>query len=242
MTKFFRFQRYGVAGVLLSLLLVTQASAASSMHLASDWASVHALYGDQIAFDVWRNGTLVGEQTVSFSEKDGGLFADIDFHLKIEALYITFYKMRYQSRSLWRDGKLVMLSTDTDRNGKVTKVEARADGTMLKGDGPKGSFEAPLGIFPTDHWNAGVKSSTQLVNTITGSINKVRLVPLGVETVQTERGPVKATHYKYEGEIQNDVWYDADGRWVAMKFKGDDGSLIEFRCRKCSADKSKSPS
>jgi hypothetical protein len=44
---------------------------------------------------------------------------------------------------------------------------------------------------------------------------------------------VEATHYKYEGEIQNDVWYDAEGRWVRMKFLGDDGSAIEFRCRKC---------
>lgn len=207
---------------------------------ATDFASVRALYGERISFDVWRNGTLVGAQTVSFSEKDGALFVDIDFQLKIEALYITFYKMRYQSRSLWRDGNLVMLSAKTDRNGEVTEVDAKAESASLKGNGPKGQFAVPLGTYPTDHWNAGVISTTQLINTINGSVNKVRLVRQSVEEVQTERGAIKATHYKYQGEIQNEVWYDADGRWVQMKFNGDDGSLIEFRCRKCFAERSES--
>lgn len=222
-------------------LKVGSAHAADVKGAAADFASVEALYGDHIAFDVWRNGTLVGAQTVSFSDKDGALFVDIDFQLKIEALYITFYKMHYQSRSLWRDGKLGMLSARTDRNGKVTEVSGQAAGASLKGDGPEGPFTVPLGTYPTDHWNAGVIGSSELINTINGSVNKVRLVPQGVETVETERGAIKATHYKYEGEIQNDVWYDAEGRWVRMKFNGDDGSLIEFRCRKCFAGKSGAP-
>ncbi|MDO8290497.1 MAG: DUF6134 family protein [Parvibaculum sp.] len=234
MPRFPRVFRCFAVGLAVFLTLGS-AHAQDVKGIAADFASVRALYGEHISFDVWRNGTLVGAQTVNFSERDGALFVDIDFQLKIEALYITFYKMRYQSRSLWRNGKLVMLSAKTDRNGEVTEVDAQAASTSLKGDGPKGLFAAPLDTYPTDHWNAGVISTTELINTINGSVNKVRLVPQGVEDVQTERGVVKATHYKYEGEIQNEVWYDADGRWVHMKFNGDDGSLIEFRCRKCFA-------
>ena len=207
-----------------------------------DLKSVEALYGNTLSFDVYRNGDLVGYQNVTFSRKNDGLAVDIDFKLTIKALYITFYEMTYRSDSLWKNDELVALDARTDQNGKVTTVKAKAEGGKLVVDGPNGNASAPLGIYPTDHWNAGVIDSTRLVNTINGHINHVRLVRQGEDKVETERGPIEATHYKYTGEIQNDVWYDAEGRWVQMKFKGGDGSTIEFRCRKCFPSRSASAS
>lgn len=209
---------------------------------AGDFKSVAELYGERLSFDVYRNGDLVGYQNVTFAPRDGGLAVDIDFRLTIKALYITFYEMTYASNSLWKNDEMISLKSHTDQNGKVTTVEARADNGKLEVDGPNGKASAPLGIYPTDHWNAGVIDATKLVNTINGHINDVRLVRMGEDKVPTERGPVEATHYKYTGEIQNDVWYDAEGRWVQMQFKGGDGSTIEFRCRKCFPAKSASAS
>ncbi len=216
----------------LTISLISQPSYAVSS-ASGNYAAVHALYGDHIAFDIYRNGDLIGEQTVDFKKAEDGLAVNIDFHLKIKALYITFYKMTYTSKSLWKGDQLVALSTRTDRNGKITTVTADSEKGELVVKGPEGTASAPLGIYPTNHWNAGVIASKQIVNTINGHINDVQLVSKGVEQVQTERGSVAATHYKYEGEIKNDVWYDAQGRWLHMQFLGDDGSLIEFRCRKC---------
>ena len=226
-------------GILFSGVAPTLASQDSNV---GNLKSVAALYGSTLSFDVYRNGDLVGYQNVTFSQKDDALAVDIDFRLTIEALYITFYEMTYTSDSLWKNDELVSLKSRTDQNGKVTTVEARADNGKLEVDGPNGKASAPLGIYPTDHWNAGVIDATKLVNTINGHINDVRLVRKGEDKVPTERGPVEATHYKYTGEIQNDVWYDAEGRWVQMQFKGGDGSTIEFRCRKCFPVKSASAS
>tara|TARA_R110000824_G_scaffold118960_14_gene272176 strand:+ start:311209 stop:311856 length:648 start_codon:yes stop_codon:yes gene_type:complete len=198
-----------------------------------DYDRVRALYGDSILFDVYRDGTRVGSQRVDFEEKDGALAVDINFQLVIKALYITFYKMNYSSDSLWKDGQLVSLSSRTDQNGKVRTVTASLKDGKLVGKGPEGPLSAPLGTYPTDHWNAGVIGSKELVNTINGRVNEVRLVPKGYEQVSTERGPVRAMRYQYEGEIQNEVWYDAEGRWVHMRFLGEDGSVIEFKCAKC---------
>lgn len=220
--------------VVLSCIFVSSLYAIPAQASAStDYSRVHALYGDSIAFDVYRNGSLVGEQTVRFSEQGSSLAVDINFHLEIKALYITFYKMTYSSKSLWQNDKMTSLAARTDRNGTKSIVDAKAKGTVLVGDGPDGDFSTPLGTYPTDHWNAGVIGSTKLINTINGHVNDIRLVAMGQEDITTNRGPVNATHYKYEGEIKNDVWYDQDGRWVHMSFSGDDGSLIEFRCRKC---------
>ena len=227
---------------LFALSFAASPAFASQDSNTGDLKSVEALYGNELSFDVYRNGDLVGYQNVTFSRKNDELAVDIDFRLTIKALFITLYEMTYRSDSLWKNDELVALDAHTDQNGKVTTVKARAEGGKLEVDGPNGKATAPLGIFPTDHWNAGVIDSTKLVNTINGHINNVRLVRQGEGKVETERGPVEATHYKYTGEIQNDVWYDAEGRWVQMRFKGGDGSTIEFRCRKCFPSQSASAS
>jgi geranylgeranyl diphosphate synthase type II len=53
------------------------------------------------------------------------------------------------------------------------------------------------------------------------------------EYVATERGQVPATYYRYTGDLLAELWYDDDGRWVKMRFKGRDGSMIEYVCRRC---------
>lgn len=223
----------GRIAALMALSLMTASPLVASANANPDYNAVHALYGDKIIFDVYRDGTRVGSQRVDFEEKDGALAVDINFQLMIKALYITFYKMDYRSDSIWKDGRLVSLSSRTDQNGKVRTVTASLKDGMLVGNGPDGPLRAPSGTYPTDHWNAGVIGSNKLINTINGRVNDVRLVPKGYEQVPTERGPVKARRYQYEGEIENEVWYDADGRWLHMRFLGEDGSVIEFKCVKC---------
>jgi len=207
----------------------SSAAAPSVAHLST----VRSLYGDSIEFEIFRNDAPVGTHRVTFEDRGGALKVVTDFELEVRALFITFFEMQYRSEALWRDGALVSLTARTNRNGDVVTVEAAADGDTLLGQGPNGPFTADLGIYPTNHWNAGVIGSTQLLNTITGRVNAVRLVPLGLEQVDTAHGVIGATRYRYDGAIDNEVWYDANGRWVQMRFPGEDGSMIELRCRKC---------
>ncbi|WOF72645.1 DUF6134 family protein [Parvibaculaceae bacterium PLY_AMNH_Bact1] len=216
----------------LSAFSVPPHAAASTPDMTEQ---ARALYGDSIAFDIYRNNARIGSHNVTFSDEADGLKVTSSFEMEIGLLFVKLFELQYQSEALWEDGKLVALSATTNRNGDISEVEASATDNALKIDGPNGPQTATMGIYPTNHWNSGVIGSTQLMNTITGKVNDVRLVPLGTERVATNAGMVEATRYKYEGAIQNEVWYDADGRWVAMQFPGDDGSLIELRCRQCVA-------
>ena len=94
-------------------------------------------------------------------------------------------------------------------------------------------FTASVPLFPTNHWNPEVLRQTRVLNTLTGRINRVRIEPQAQETVATEHGDVPATRYAYTGELETEVWYDDAGRWVKMRFKGRDGSTIEYVCRRC---------
>ncbi len=221
------------SGTVLTVLLTCGVAFAGNESDVVERPSVELLYGDSIAFDIIRNGTRVGSHNVAFEQKGDDLSVVTDFQLEVGALFITFFELTYRSEALWRGGQLVSLLARTDQNGDVGTVEAKLADGVLDGQGPNGPFAAPLGTYPTNHWNAGVQNSTQLINTITGRVSDVRLVPLGVEQVQTERGLIEATRFKYDGAIENEVWYDTQGRWVRMQFPGGDGSLIELQCRKC---------
>ena len=51
--------------------------------------------------------------------------------------------------------------------------------------------------------------------------------------VATERGGIPATHHAYTGDLSTEVWYDDAGRWVKMRFEAQDGSTIDYVCRRC---------
>ena len=54
-------------------------------------------------------------------------------------------------------------------------------------------------------------------------MNNVRIEARGQEYVPTEGGDAKAMRYAYTGELETEVWYDQEDRWVKMRFVGKDG-------------------
>jgi len=198
-----------------------------------DVPAVQSLYGDRIEFGIYRNGSAVGQHLVQFDVQGDALRVQTSVQIEVGALFLTLFEFDYQSDALWQDGRLVALDARTNQNGDIAVVQAQAEAGSLKVRGPEGASSTEIGIYPTNHWNAGVIGVDKILNTITGRVSDVQLVPLGVEKVETAHGVIDATRYKYEGAIENEVWYDASGRWVGMQFLGGDGSTIELRCRKC---------
>ncbi|CDO58880.1 hypothetical protein BN1012_Phect666 [Candidatus Phaeomarinobacter ectocarpi] len=202
---------------------------------AASILDIRALYGDRIEFGVYRGGAEIGEHIVQFDEVDDGLRVQTSTNLAVSALFITVYRFEYESDALWQDGTLMSITARTNDGGTVSEIEAEAEGGSLTVTGPNGTDEAPVGIYPTNHWNAGVIGSTRVLDTFTGRISDVDLASKGREQVVTAHGTLDATRYQYSGAIDNEVWYDAEGRWVQMQFKGTDGSTIQLRCRSCKA-------
>ena len=165
------FSASGVIGALVSGFL---AVSSQSPARAASVDEVRSLYGEGIEFGIYRNGSPIGRHSVSFAAEEDGLRVNTDFDLKVGALFVTLYRLDYASEALWRDGKLVALTARTDQNGDVAEVEARAEGDAILVEGPNGPYEAPLTVYPTNHWNAGVIGTDKVINTITGRVADVR--------------------------------------------------------------------
>jgi len=224
------------ATLLIAILLLLSSAASADVRRCPGPGSAddHArrLGTDAIEFDVLRNGKPVGRHVTRFRHEDGYLVVDSEMALSIRFMFIEAYKYRYQSSERWCDGRLVRLKATVDANGEQSETRARATGEEMEIDGPHGRAVAPLGVFSTNHWHAGVLDSRSVINTLTGRVNAVRITRCSTPRPQGE-GPAGASCYDYSGDLSARVWYDADGRWVGLAFDGEDGSRFEYRCTNC---------
>jgi len=191
------------------------------------------LYGNEIHFDVYREGDKVGFHSVGFETDGRNLFVRSSFRVEIDVLFFTAYRYLYQSEAKWVEGKLETLKASVDDDGSAFSLSAVRQGKRMNITSTDGGFSADAPLIPTNHWNANVLGQTRVLNTLTGEVNDVRIEPRARERVATERGHVTATHYAYTGDLNTEVWYDDLGRWVKMRFLGPDGSTIEYVCRRC---------
>lgn len=235
-----------VLAAVIGLLTLPEApnfawSALETCSSANNLKDPISLYGDEIVFSVLRNGDFIGEHRVTFDLDGDRLLVWSRFEARVNLLFITAYEYLYESKSVWRDGCLVELRATTDDNGEKSRVSVRVNTGGLLIEGPSGVTQGTVGLFPTNHWHAGVLDSDRVLNTITGKVANVDIADMGPSTVMVNNSPEFARHYVYSGDLRTEVWYDDHGRWVKMRFQAEDGSRIEYVCQKCRRDATLDP-
>lgn len=220
------------------LLLTCAALLASPIALAAEQCpsgpgaatrEVAARYGKAIHFDVYRNGKPVGQHDARFSEENGFLVIRSTLDLGIKLLFIEAYHYRYEAAEYWCNDALVRLEATVNDNGDLSRVAAvSANGKLKLTAAEGGSGSAPPGSFATNHWHPGVLQTQAVINTLTGHLNKVTLVPC--KAPAPDGSPV-AQCMDYTGDLQARVWYDDTGRWRGLAFAGTDGSAIDYRLK-----------
>ena len=194
------------------------------------------LYGGEMVFSVWRSGSEIGQHHVTFMRDNGTLTVRSLFDIAVKLLGITVFRYKYQSQEIWRDGELAQLDSTIDDDGTPHSVQAKAEGGKLSVVGPEAPHEpVTLPILPSTHWNAQVITASRVLNTLSGKVNQIKLVPVGVESVPVGSAQRQATHYRYTGDIQAESWYDSDGHWLKLRFPGTDGTPIDYVCVRCVA-------
>jgi len=151
----------------------------------------------------------------------------------VRFLAVPLYRFRYETRSRWADGRLQSIRAVTDDDGKVSVVEAAIDGDEAEIAGPAGRLRASLPLFATDHWNVDELRQSVVLNNITGKLDRVAVIAAGAHEIDTADGPRAADRYEIDGDLKFTAFYDPSGRWVGLRFKGRDGSDIDYFCRRC---------
>jgi hypothetical protein len=192
------------------------------------------LYGDEIDFDVVRDGDVVGKYVITFTRTNGGVVADARADVDVNLLFVPVYTLRYHARELWSGGELQSVEASTNDDGDLVHVQATRDAQGLRVETNKGVYETPA-VLPISHWNAALLKGGLMLNGMTGEVDKVEVFDQGLDTVSTRNGSLRARHYLYSGDLNGEIWYDEVGRWVKLRFRANDGSMIDYICRRCQA-------
>ena len=191
------------------------------------------LYGSTHKFLVLRDNAVVGDHVLSFSKQNNQIIAETVFNIKISFLGLSLYKYRYESRSIWEEGRLRKIDVRVNDDGTEIINTARIEAAGYSINNSNDLLPNTT-LFPTSHWNFEVLKQGQVFNTILGKLNQIEIKNLGPEKVKILNGFIEADHYQYTGELQLDAWYDKQGRWVKLKFLADAQSIIEYLCTTCS--------
>ncbi|WP_422000488.1 DUF6134 family protein [Reyranella sp.] len=193
-------------------------------------------YGNSQTFAAFRNGERIGTHRLDFSRQGDELVVQTTIDLAVKLVGFTAYRYSHRGREVWRGDTLLTFNTLTDDDGKRYVVRAVRDhsGSVVVDrqtpDDPAGVRNLlPPGVLPSTHWNFHQTAQARLLNAQKGTVDPIRVIKVGRETVATGAGPVAATHYRYDGEVRMDQWFDDRGRWVKMTFVAPDGSVIEYR-------------
>jgi len=184
-----------------------------------------------LSYTVLRNGDPIGTHAYTFREKGAGLVVDINTDIKVKMAFLTVYRFEHQAREEWHRGKMVSTTSVTNDDGKNHKLKVSFGGTDLKINGDGKKSVAAYGSMPASLWNPDTVKNAHLLNTLDGRMMTVKVDDLGSEPVKVKGREVAAQHYRLSGDLERELWFDAKGSLVQVKFKGDDGSNISYELR-----------
>ena len=210
--------------------IVLAASSSAETAIDSTVGAVWQPYdGAKIAFDVLRKGKPFGTHIVSFDKSsDGELKVTTDVDLKVKVGPFTAFRYELDSVETWQNGQLVALNGRTNDDGDKTSVRAALDESTLRVEGSAFAGTVAPGIIPSSHWNKDQIRSTEMLSTEDGSVLNMIVVPKGRETLNIAGQQIAANRYLLDSDINIDLWYDDDGRWLKLTFDAR-GQTIEYR-------------
>lgn len=186
-----------------------------------------------LSFTVLRNGEAVGSHVLRFqANPDDSFQVSTDTNVVVKVAMIPVYRFEHHGHEVWKEGHLVGLTSETNDDGThhALKVAADGGGLAVNGDG-NSDGRLPADTLPASLWNSGTVTRATLLNTLDGHAMAVHITDLGRDQVTVNGHSVPSHHYAMTGDLSRELWYDAAGTLVQVRFKGKDDSDIQYVLR-----------
>ena len=166
-------------------------------------------------FRVSVDGKPRGTQSMTFvRHKDGSEIMRGETEV---VLNFVVYRYRYASSGTetWKDGRLIQLTNEADYNGEKFVVQGAATKQALHYEVNGETQKAPTDIWAASYWREPdakrVGQKVRVLDSDKGRQLIATLEKLNSETIRSDSGSIKANRYRMRGDVEVDVWYDAQG-------------------------------
>lgn len=180
-----------------------------------------------LAYEVFRNDTRIGFHHMQFSRKDGEVRVDIHIELDVSLGFIPLFSYTHDNTEIWRDGVLQSLVSKTDNNGDLAFADLALKENSYLGTGSRYDGGLGLPIMPTSYFDPNFVRQQRLISSQDGRLLEVSVAYLGPEQVPDINGSVEAHRFRLTGDLEIDIWYTGDGRWVRTEFSR--GGVLSYR-------------
>jgi hypothetical protein len=181
-------------------------------------------------FEVFRDDIRIGHPAISFHADGDTTVAAVEVEIVVRLGPIPVFRYTHSVRETWHGDRFLSLESDTYNDGTPYHVEAANTGDhVIVATRTVPHAELPPETIPLTHWNQ-LRMRRPLFNPQDGVPVESTVAPRGEEMVAMADGrAVRAMHYSLVGKIALEDWYDAAGKWIALRSIGHDGSRIEYR-------------
>jgi hypothetical protein len=182
-----------------------------------------------MAFQLVRHGDVIGKHTLDFLISGDTLTVQIAVDVLYKFGPIPLVRYTHHSSEVWRDGRIASLDAHTNKNGTELHMSARriAAGLQVEGSGAR-PYIAPEDALPTTYWNARMLY-VPMIGTQDGLLVHPKVTEKPMEQIRVASGALTpAQCYSLTGDLVLDLWYDAEERWMSMRFTVGDGSVIRY--------------
>jgi hypothetical protein len=180
----------------------------------------------RIAFQMIRKDDIIGSHVLDFNQSGDTLTVAVAIDILVKFGPIPVYRYKHRATEIWRRGAFNSIESVTDRDGTPHQMRAEltSNGLMVEGSrAPR--YRAPDNTLPTTYWNKAMLQQN-VINSEDGRLFEVQPMALAEETVPAAKGSLRARHYKLDGDLPLDLWYDATDQWAHLVFTKDGSTVI----------------
>lgn len=173
----------------------------------------------RVAYEIRRQGgDAIGSEIVTFRNDGALLHVDVVTESTAHVLFLDFHYSHHR-QEIWKDGGLQQVVMDTDDDGAKHHLEAaRAEGGLTLGiDGKKQAL--PADALPLTLWGQEITRHPLLFSVVDGETYHVRTQLVGDESLSLGGSVVPVRHYRMDGDVERDLWFDGDGLLVKTSFE-----------------------
>ena len=211
---------------LLAVLIATLSVANGADPVSRDWLS--GIPADNVlAYKVFRNDKPIGFHHMQFTRSGDHLRVDIHIELDVRLGFIPLFSYTHENTEIWRDGVLQSLVSKTDNNGKYAFSDLALNENSYMGRGSRFGGGLKLPIMSTSYFDPNFVRQERLISSQDGRLLEVKVAYVGPDQVPDITGSVEAHRFRLTGDLDIDIWYTHDGRWVKTEFIR--GGVLSYR-------------
>jgi Family of unknown function (DUF6134) len=192
-------------------------------------ARAHAATRRDLRFRALWHGSSIGEHRVAFGTDGDRLVVDTHIDIAVRVLFFNVFCLTHDAQEIWQSGRLVSITSTTDRDGTHLQVSGNATANGSRVVGANGPSLAAADLLTTNAlWDSRIVHEQRLIDVQYGGEIGLVARPVGKEQVATPQGQVRASRYHIiTPHYAGSVFYDRGQSWVKALIELN-GQTIEY--------------